>query len=315
MSIERQTIIWPAGSRIERSLAYLFGVLASAFGANSTNAERIDFDEFQALKRYKSRDLCVQVPLNLAYAGRFETRTASIGAQTKIFAHEVSAQTPLQADDARVVVQKNTQRSTEVQFLELREETLQALENQAQKLGIENLYLSSDAQPELQIPHPYKASQRHLERKSLTLGLALCVAGLWSLISVLETRAEDALSVVAAEESQLRSVLLERVDENRELSALGQLATIHPEERSPQGRLQSLSDIATATNDSTWWQYIELDDLTLRLTGRSESASASLTAVSNAFSGYEVSFADAVADTPDGDQIFTLEIRPGETLR
>lgn len=315
MSIERQTIIWPAGSRIERSLAYLFGVLASAFGENSGKSERIDFDEFQALKRCKSRELCVQLPLNLAYAGSFETRTASIDAQTKIFAHEVSAQTPLQSDDARVIVQKKTQRSTEVEFLELRQETLEALEIHAQKLGIENLYISSDAKPELQIPHPYKASQRQLERKSLTLGLALCVAGLWSLISVLETRAENALSVVAAEESRLRSVLLERVDENRELSALGQLATIHPEARSPQGRLQSLSDIATATTDSTWWQYIELDDLTLRLTGRSESASASLTAVSNAFSGYEVSFADAVADTPDGDQIFTLEIRPGEALR
>ncbi|MCH9752463.1 MAG: hypothetical protein K0U61_09635 [Alphaproteobacteria bacterium] len=315
MSIKGRAIIWPAGSRIERGLAYVFGALASAFGANRGKQERISFEEFERMTRCKSSNVCVQLPLDLAYTGSFETRTTSTDAQAKIFAHEAFAQTPLESDDACVIVQKNRQLSTQVQFLQVRNETLQELENQAGRLGIENLYLSSDAQPARCMPHPGQAAQRHLERKSLTLGLALCVAGLWSVMSVLESRAENTLSLVAEEESRLRSVLLARVDENRELSALGQLAAINPEARSPQGRLQTLSDITTSTTDGTWWQHIELDDMTLRLTGRSESASASLTAVSSAFSGYEVQFADAVADAQDGDQVFTLEIRPEETLR
>ena len=315
MSIGARNIVWPAGSRFERGLAYLFRSLAAAFGANTGKAERLKFDEFQALKRCRANRVCVQLPPNLAYAGSFETRTTATEAQAKIFSHEASAQTPLESDDALVIVKKSTEASTQVQFLQVRRETLEVLDTQAGKLGIEDLHLSSEIQSETDIPHPGRAAQRHLERKSLTLGLALCAAGLWSVISVMETRAVESLSVISAEESRLRAALLARVDENRELSALGQLAAINPQARSPQGRLKSLSDVTTATTDSTWWQHIELDDLTLRLTGRSESASASLMAVSNAFSGYEVSFADAVADAPDGEQIFTLEIRPGETLR
>lgn len=315
MSLDKTSIVWPAGSRVERGLSYLFDRLAAAFGEGRRKSKEFDFDEFRALERCKSKQALVRLPSTHAFLGKFETRTRSSASQVKVFSNQVQSLTPLDSDDAVVIVGQDRQSPSCVRFMQIRTQTLKSLDTKAGDLGIETIVLSSEAHPEIQLSHPIHATQRHVERKAWTLGLAVFVAGLWSVMSVLETHAENALATITAEEVELRGALLARLDENKELSSLDQLAAIKPEERSPQGRLQSLAQVTTATLDSTWWQHIEMDDLTLRLTGRSQSASASLISVSNAFSDHDVSFVDAVADAPGGEQVFTIEIRPGETLR
>lgn len=308
-------VLWPNGNSIERFLAHWFKALSSVFQANTPEIKCIEWSDCLSFDRFESKHVCVLLPGSDAYAATFDTRTASLVAQKKIFEREVRSLAPLAPSETCIVVQRTANAPSRLQFLQVRQSILESVLEQFDALGKTKLYLASEYSPECRVLHPGVASVQSGRRKALTLGIGLCLAGLWSLISVWEANNLKSLQTVSGEETRLRSVLLEQLDADAERTALAQLEELDPVKRAPQARLEDLSRITVSTDDSTWWQVIEFDGVKVHLNGRSQSAAKSLTEVSNTFSEHNVTFSDSVSDAADGDQVFSLALSPQEALR
>ena len=315
MSVEDHHIIWLNGNHFERCLAYCFKALNSVFEVNNSQIESINLEDCSFRQLRESKRICVLLPGSEAYSATFEARTISRSAQKKIFQREIHSLTPHPLSETQVLVQKTKVSPSLLHFLQVRRPVLDRIRAQLDLLEDADLYLASKHNPELRIRHPYFASVRNKQQKSMAAGIVLCLIGLWSVVSVWEWNNLRSLRSIAEEETRLRTQVLDQLDEDIEQTALTRLAALDPAIRSPQSRLEVLAQITLATDDSTWWQQIEFDGVETHLTGRSKSATNSLAEVSNAFPTYRVIFSDSVSDTADGDQVFQLSLSPMETLR
>lgn len=310
MSIDQHTIFWSEGSRLDRVLARIFVRFGAALGRSSSAAKSIPEYEFLDAQKIKADRVTIELSNTAAFHDQYHAPGTSGSDLRKIIINDTSRITPLTGEPSVMLAQRAADTDEAIDLLHIRQTSLDAIDAKARKLGLASVSLSPESTPQASLPTPLSAASSHLERRFKFYALVALLIGIWGLLSALNSKAETRLAAITVSEAVLRTQLLERRSQERDLGALGELAQLNPETLSPQGTLQQIARMTQAFPDSAWWTEFDLGSGVARITGQSSNAGETLSALTAALPSDDVAFDAAVADTDDDKQSFVIRIAP-----
>ncbi|ABI77347.1 pilN family protein [Hyphomonas neptunium ATCC 15444] len=304
-------VIWPNGDALDQIIGWGLNRLTRNGRRKSTDTV-MSITEFLAASARPSAHVTVWLSRREAFVQTFNGRSASAGDLRKIVANEAGRLSPARNADMVMLARVSSSDRGRVDLVHVRTTDLDAIESKARKLGIASVSLSPEDTPDLTFPSPATLSQTHRERRLWTIALLALIGSLTLALAGLGHGLSEAAKLAETREAALRSELLQRREAEREIGALGALAALKPEARTPPARLEMLARLNEHTPQTAWWTGMDMTGTEIRLTGLSDNAAAVLTALTSAFPDQTVRFEETVADTPEGKQKFVILItEPG----
>lgn len=302
--------LWPTQGIVDGILSGM-GHRLNLLTRRPPPVRHIPYEEFETLTQAPGPDICVTLPRSIAFVQSFNGRTRSDSELRKITANELTRLSPLDPAGCSTLAARDASSPNGVCLLHIRQDRLVGIETQADRLGIHQLFLASEAHPDWRFAAPASLSLKRRDRYLTALSLSALIASAALFLTSAEHHLSDRLAESRAREAGLRAELLSRREQERETGALGELAALSPPQLAPGGRLTFLSNLSAAMPDTAWWKRVELNGRAARITGEADSAPDTLKALSSAFPEHRVRFDETVSDTQNGKQIFVIEIAGG----
>lgn len=304
-------LVWIDGKPLDRVLQRLGDRVSRALGRSKPKADTLSETEYLALEKAGSASIDVVLPRSTAFYDSFGLPDARADDLSRIVANDITRLAPLPDPHATVLASRHGPQKNSISLVHIRADRLQRIEEKAAQLGLLSVSACpEDAPSAIRLPTPATSQRIVRERRWYAIAGILILIALWSLLATFNFRAQALRADLEANEQVLRTQLLERRTREREIGALGQLAQLNPERRSPMGRLAQLEALVVATPKPTWWKEITLDGTKTALVAQSRNAGETLYELTNALSHMDVQFASAVSETAEGQQSFKLNLVP-----
>lgn len=301
-------IIWQSGSFFDRLLARVSTAIKASAKLGESALASVSFEEFFDLERSSASQVLVELRRNDAFHDVYSAPVKSERDLQKLFMNEVSHLTPL-ADEAATLLPTKQTKSGEFSVLQIRSQTLHDLEDHAQKLGLQQLFLSAEDVADEHFEVPVYISQAKRSRTLSAIASALILGGVWIGITSLADHREALADQWSLQELSLRSHIMAQEEVSTEVRAYEAFGRLNPEEVSPQGVLDRIAELTDATPDIAWWTEISLTADTILVSAVSSDAGATLQTISSEYSNAAVEFSGAVSDLRDGKRSFTIKIK------
>lgn len=301
-------ITWPFGSLADRVISAIsdrFGRLTGRSDSVVTHISREDF--FGSAKR-PGTHVSVRLSRQDAFVQKFNGRATSSGDLKKIVENEAQRLCPVLAGDMILLAHPARDASGEVDLVHVRASDMEEIEAKARALGLASVSLSAEDAPELIFSSPSSLIRTHREHRLWAIALLAVIASMMLALAGLEHSLGQAAELASEREALLRAELLERRETEREIGALGAIAGLSPDARSPAGRLSSLAELNEKTPQSAWWIRAEMTGTRTRLTGLSDNAATVLNTLTEALPNKSIRFDETVSDTAEGKQKFVIQI-------
>lgn len=301
------TILWPSKS----VAGSLFLRAASSIGAlkriKLRSYRQMSAEQFLNSERVKEPDVALELNRGEAFFDTFSVPGMSRSDLQKLLESEIGALSPAAVEETQIVPARS-EVGQGYALLHIRKDLVRALETKARKLGVRNLYLTSEDATHVSFEAPTFTQQARVSGKLTGLACVLILAGLWSGLSTYAAREEALAELASVREQSLRAVVIARNEVSAEVSAFEQFAERKPAKTSPQGVLSRLADLTIATPGATWWSELHMASDEISVSVVSNDAGASLQELSTAYPQHQVRFNGAVADLSEGRQSFTIVI-------
>lgn len=304
--MKHSAILWQTPSRFERVIGFVLQGPGKAAAARQ-DAEPIPLDDFLSLENKPEQNAQIRLGKSHAYVHEFDGKSVSAADLKKIAANELRRLTPLVDGDETILARQAQGRPNVIEFLHVRNELIDTIESRSRALGLADFRLVPEAgSPAWTPPSQHLAQTR--ETRLMAVALCCLVASVFAFLAGADTWLARSNETALQQERQLRAQLMEREASERETGALGRIASMQPDRRSPSGRLSALAALTENTPQNAWWSEVELNGTAIRLTGNARNAAETLTVLTNAYPDQSVRFTQPVSTRPDGREGFVITI-------
>lgn len=293
---------------IDRFVRRGFRSLA-ALRRRASEAEQYMYRQDDPVPASRTGRLTLIVPRSAGFQDQLCVPGAKKADLQRIAEHERARLSPQPAEN--LVLLTRPDQDGGLNLLHLRASDLEDLEDQARRAHITELSLASEDAPDRLFETPNTSRAGRTRRALWLIAVAALLLGMWTALTAWQTLLEEHVISIEMQEAKLRSLLLARTDQERDLGALGELAALSPQQRSPQGRLEWLAALNSATPDGAWWKEIELSGHSALIRLEAESAASVLETFERSFPDDRVGYEGTLADTEAGNQSFQIAIERG----
>lgn len=305
-----RSVLWSQPRRFDRWLAAIGTRIAAITRSNQALTSVMSEDDFLSADKVPSDTVQVMLGRSAAYSVSFDPRTRSLSEIQKIANNEVVRLDPLGGHGSLPFGDARSSNEGLAKLLLVKPATVDGLEAKAWELGVRRLFLSSTSDESVRVSSPTTARQARTSATIWLVATLLTLLAAWAATATISVREAASLDLLKAEELRLRALVAERRDQERQVTALEQLAAQSADQVTVAGQLARLKALNDATPDGSWWIAYETTGQTARISGLAGDAAATRTAMASALPDHSVRFDEAVSDGDNGSQSYVIAIEP-----
>lgn len=302
----RPGFLWQTPSRADRLLAFILRGQDPEQDRPGT-AEPIALDDYLSLSGKQRHDLRIHLKRTEAYSHSFDGKSPNTADLKKIAKNELRRLSPLAGEPELVLARQAQDGSGMIEFLHIRESLIDRIEVQSGALGLAGFELVPEGSGHAWRPPSFAAAHAR-ETRLMAASIACLVASVFIFLAGAGAWLDRANASALKRESEVRAALMEREAAERETGALGFIASLRPEFRTPASRLSALATLTDNTPAGAWWSAVELDGDSIRVSGYSQNAAGTLAALAGAYPDRVVRFEQPVSPRPDGTESFLISL-------
>ena len=310
--MQKVAFTWPESGLLDRITHAIGTRLAHAFGFSRQKSVNFTLEEALESSKLAPGRWVVSLPQCEAYYDVFPTRGMARGDLKKILSREVQNLSPLASEKTCLLPARFKAGMPSHALLTVRETTLTELVEKADALGASELNFVSEAAPDAIFETPDSLIRSRRERSIRLIAWMCLIGALWIACEIFASVQSSQIDALSAQEQQLRKSLTTRLAASEELTTLGEIAALQPQNRTATGRLETLAKLTHASPSHAHFIRLSINDNTIEIAGISSDPSDLLVKLSEDFSDYAVRFTRPISDTNSGNQSFVVELKQRE---